>query len=75
MALARERLAEAEQAVKQSKPERAARLAHESAATARLATANAALVRAMGQATEAVRVERDAEALRETTDAAREGQR
>ncbi len=75
MQIARERLVAAEKALEQRKPERAARLAQESTATARLATANAALLRATKQAGKAARVERDADMLRETTEAAREEQR
>lgn len=73
MALARERLVLAEEAVGQSKPLRAARLARESTATARLAIAQAQLAQAMIQAAEAVRVERDAGALLETTEEATGG--
>ena len=52
---------------------RAARLARESTATARLAIAQAQLAQAMIQAAEAVRVERDAGTLLETTEEATGG--
>lgn len=75
VAEARSRLEAAEDAVRQSKPVHAARLARESAATARLATAIAQLEQAKLAAVEAAKVERDAGRLKAVTDSVVEEQR